>query len=141
MELNRATCLSIHALWFLPHVSVASEYHTIPIRIQWMRPLLPHALATPEQQRLVAWTSKAYTDDNLFFTLARSPGVLEMFLHWAAFMYTGISRLDAAPMALCRLRLAVRNQGYPRLGSPSKAASNALASWRSAVSKPSVNQP
>src|SRR4030095_2902810 len=43
------------------------------------------------QQRLAAWTTKAYTDDNLFLTLARSPGVLEMFLHWAAFMYTGIS--------------------------------------------------
>src|SRR6266446_64364 len=61
------------------------------------------------QQRLEAWTTKAYTDDNLFLTLARSPGVLEMFLHWAAFMYTGISRLDPSTMELCRLRLAARN--------------------------------
>ena len=61
------------------------------------------------QQRLAAWTTKAYTDDNLFLTLAQSPGVLEMFLHWAAFMYTGVSRLDPATMELCRLRLAARN--------------------------------
>src|SRR5215510_8135723 len=61
------------------------------------------------QQRLEAWTTKAYTDDNLFLTLARSPGVLEMFLHWAAFMYTGISRLDPSTMELCRIRLAARN--------------------------------
>ena len=27
------------------------------------------------QQRLEAWTTKAYTDDNLFLTLAQSPGV------------------------------------------------------------------
>ena len=61
------------------------------------------------QQRLAAWTTKAYTDENLFLTLARSPGVLEMFLHWAAFLYTGVSRLDPSTMELCRLRLAARN--------------------------------
>jgi len=61
------------------------------------------------QLRLAAWTTKAYTDDNLFLTLARSPGVLEMFLHWAAFMYTGSSRLEPSIMELCRLRLAARN--------------------------------
>jgi hypothetical protein len=121
--------------------------------IPWVRHVLPHAVETPEQQRLLlqdegvkepgtrgehtggcmsnthghlpkaeraqlpaelqqrlaVWTTKAYTDDNLFLTLARSPGVLEMFLHWAAFMYTGISRLDPSTMELCRLRLAARN--------------------------------
>ena len=61
------------------------------------------------QQRLETWTSKAYADDNLFLTLAQSPGVLEMFLHWAAFVYTGISRIDPSTMELCRLRLAARN--------------------------------
>jgi len=69
------------------------------------RTQLPAAL----QQRLAAWTTKAYTDDNLFLTLAQSPGVLEMFLQWAAFMYTGLSRLDPATMELCRLRMAARN--------------------------------
>jgi hypothetical protein len=32
-----------------------------------------------------------------------------MFLQWAAFMYTGRSRLDPATMELCRLRMAARN--------------------------------
>jgi hypothetical protein len=35
--------------------------------------------------------------------------VLEMFLNWAAFMYTGISRVESSTMELCRLRLAARN--------------------------------
>ena len=61
------------------------------------------------QQRLEAWTHKAYADDNLFLTLAQSPGVLEMFLHWAAFVYTGIARIDPFTMELCRIRLAARN--------------------------------
>jgi hypothetical protein len=61
------------------------------------------------QQRLEAWTNKAYADDNLFLTLAQSPGVLEMFLHWAAFVYTGIARTDPFTMELCRIRLAARN--------------------------------
>jgi hypothetical protein len=60
-------------------------------------------------QRLAAWTTKAYPDDNLFLTLAHSPAVLELFLHWAAFMYTGVSRLEPSTMELCRLRMAVRN--------------------------------
>jgi hypothetical protein len=59
------------------------------------------------QQRLEAWTTKAYTDDNLFLTLARSPGVLEMFLHWAAFMYTGISRTRIARQGTSRGQTAV----------------------------------
>jgi hypothetical protein len=42
-------------------------------------------------------------------TLARSPAVLELFLRWAAFMYTGVSRLDPVTMELCRLRMAARN--------------------------------
>ena len=61
------------------------------------------------QQRLATWTTKASTDDNVFLTLARSPGVQELFVHWAAFMDTGVSRLDPATMELCRLRLAARN--------------------------------
>jgi hypothetical protein len=73
-------------------------------------PKAERAQLPPElQQRLAAWTTKAYTDDNLFLTLARSPGVLELFVHWATCMYTGITRLDPATMELCRLRLAARN--------------------------------
>ena len=49
---------------------------------------------------------QAYTDDNVFLTLAHSPAVLELFVHWAVFMDTGVSRLDPATMELCRLRMA-----------------------------------
>jgi len=61
------------------------------------------------QQRLETWTNKAYADDNVFLTRALSPGVLEMFLHWAAFVSTGIARINPATMNLGRMRLAVRN--------------------------------
>ncbi len=61
------------------------------------------------KQRLEVWSHKAYADDNLFLTLAQSPGVLEMFLNWVAFVYTGASRLDSHTMELCRIRLAARN--------------------------------
>ena len=45
----------------------------------------------------------------MFLTLARSPAVLELFLQWAVFMDTGISRLEPSTMERCRLRMAVRN--------------------------------
>jgi alkylhydroperoxidase family enzyme len=61
------------------------------------------------QQRLEVWTTQAYTDDNVFLTLACSPGVLELFVHWAAFMDTGVSCLEPSTMERCRLRLAARH--------------------------------
>ncbi len=66
---------------------------------------------TPELRRqLEVWFDKAYTDDNLFLTLARRPAVLDLFLSWVRFVYTGVSKLDPQLMELCRLRLAMRNQ-------------------------------
>jgi hypothetical protein len=62
------------------------------------------------RDRLRVWFDKAYTDDNLFLTLARRPAVLEMFLGWVGFVYAGRSTLDPALMELCRVRLAMRNQ-------------------------------
>lgn len=62
------------------------------------------------KQKLEVWYDKAYRDDNLFLTLARSPGVLEMFLGWVSFVYTGASQIDPQTMELCRIRLAARNQ-------------------------------
>ena len=76
------------------------------LSIPWQSPLTISSFCN---RSIAAWTTKAYTDDNLFLTLARSPAVLELFLHWATFMYTGISRLEPATMELCRLRLAARN--------------------------------
>jgi hypothetical protein len=62
------------------------------------------------RRRLEVWFDKAYTDDNLFLTLARRPAVLDLFLGWVSFIYTGASRLDPTLVELCRIRLAARNQ-------------------------------
>ncbi len=70
----------------------------------------PNQLAPELQHQLEAWFDKAYTDDNLFLTLARRPAVLKLFLSWVSFVYTGVSKLDPKLMELCRLRLAARNQ-------------------------------
>ncbi|MEM7092772.1 MAG: hypothetical protein AAF567_07210 [Actinomycetota bacterium] len=76
--------------------------------------LLPKALAEelPDElkKRREIWFDKAYTDDNLFLTLAQRPEVLSMFLDWTAFIYTDKSSLDPAMVELCRIRLAHRNQ-------------------------------
>jgi len=55
--------------------------------------------------RRQVWFDKAYTDDNLFLTLAQRPEVLRMFLDWTAFIYTDKSSLDPAMVELCRIRL------------------------------------
>lgn len=62
------------------------------------------------RRRLEVWFDKAYTDDNLFLTLASRPPVLDMFLNWVTFIYTERSELDPAMVELCRIRLAARNQ-------------------------------
>jgi hypothetical protein len=67
-------------------------------------------LAPELRHKLEVWFDKAYTDDNLFLTLARRPAVLEMFLGWVSFVYTGASKLDPKLLELCRIRLAARNQ-------------------------------
>ena len=70
----------------------------------------PDQLAPDLQRRLEVWYDKAYRDDNLFLTLARRPAVLDLFLRWVSFVYTGVSRLDPKLVELCRIRLAARNQ-------------------------------
>ncbi len=70
----------------------------------------PNQLTPELQHQLEVWFDKAYTDDNLFLTLARRPAVLKLFLSWVSFVYTGASKLDPKLMELCRIRLAVRNQ-------------------------------
>ena len=62
------------------------------------------------RKRLDVWFDKAYTDDNLFLTLARKPEVLEQFINWVSFIYTDRSSLDPKMIELCRIRLAFRNQ-------------------------------
>lgn len=74
---------------------------------------LPKAHVTTLSDELAhrrqVWFDKAYTDDNLFLTLAQRPEVLRMFLDWTAFIYTDKSLLDPAMVELCRIRLAHRN--------------------------------
>ena len=76
--------------------------------------LLPKAavddLSGELKHRRQVWFDKAYTDDNLFLTLANQPEVLRMFLDWTAFIYTDRSSLDPAMVELCRIRLAHRNE-------------------------------
>ncbi|MPY96158.1 MAG: hypothetical protein GEV08_24770 [Acidimicrobiia bacterium] len=62
------------------------------------------------RHRLEVWYDKAYTDDNLFLTLAQRPAVLSQFLNWVGFVYTDESELDPKTVELCRIRLAARNQ-------------------------------
>lgn len=68
------------------------------------------ALDPELKHRLEVWFDKAYTDDNLFLTLAERPEVLNLFLSWVGFVYTDASDLDPATVELCRIRLAARNQ-------------------------------
>ncbi len=68
------------------------------------------ALDDELRHRLEVWYDKAYTDDNLFLTLAARPAVLNQFLNWVSFVYTSESELDPATVELCRVRLANRNQ-------------------------------
>ena len=70
----------------------------------------PAALDDDLKQRLEVWYDKAYTDDNLFLTLAAEPEVLDQFLHMVRFIYTDTSDLDPTMVELCRIRLAARNQ-------------------------------
>ena len=70
----------------------------------------PAKLSPELRRRLDIWFDKAYTDDNLFLTLARRPVVLELFLGWVSFIYARESTLDAKMVELCRIRLAARNE-------------------------------
>ena len=70
----------------------------------------PATLDDQLRERLEVWFDKAYTDDNLFLTFANRPAVLNQFLEWVRFIYTGESSLDPMVVELCRIRLAARNQ-------------------------------
>jgi len=64
------------------------------------------------RRRLEVWYDKAYTDDNLFLTLAANEDVLEMFLAWVKAAYDGSSGLDPHLVELCRIRMANRNECF-----------------------------
>ena len=70
----------------------------------------PDELDAELKNKLSMWFDKAYTDDNLFLTLAKEPAVMDLFLSWVSFVYTDASRVDAKIIELCRIRMAARNQ-------------------------------
>ncbi len=69
-------------------------------------------LTEDQQRRLDTWYAKAYTDDNLFRTLANNEDVLDMFLGWVGVMYGGSSGLDRHMIELCRIRMANQNECF-----------------------------
>jgi hypothetical protein len=69
-------------------------------------------LSAENQARLDTWYAKAYTDDNLFRTLANDETVLSMFLDWVGVMYSGQSGLDRHMIELCRIRMANQNECF-----------------------------
>jgi len=71
-------------------------------------------LSTELQQRLEVWANKAYTDDNLFLTLAQSPGVLDIFLHWVTFVYVVLARSTALRCMRRRSATRPRERSAPR---------------------------
>ncbi len=70
------------------------------------------SLSADQKGRLDTWYAKAYTDDNLFRTLANNESVLSMFLEWVGVMYSGRSGLDRHMIELCRIRMANRNECF-----------------------------
>ena len=69
-------------------------------------------LSDVNQGRLETWYAKAYSDDNLFRTLANNDQVLDLFLDWVGVMYSGGSGIDRHMIELCRIRMANQNECF-----------------------------
>lgn len=74
-------------------------------------------LGDTQRRQLDTWFAKAYTDDNLFRTLANDPKTLDMFLDWVAAVYATDTddidgSLDRHMVELCRIRMANRNECF-----------------------------
>ena len=65
-----------------------------------------------DRLRLETWYDKAYSDDNLFRTLANDPATLEMFLSWVGQVYGGESGFDREMIEMCRIRMANVNECF-----------------------------
>jgi hypothetical protein len=78
------------------------------------RGLLPKAVADQLgdalQRRLDRWFSNAYTDDNLFLTMARRPGLLDATWGFIRYIYGGESSVEPELAELVRVKLAWNNQ-------------------------------
>lgn len=67
-------------------------------------------LSDEHRERLAVWYAKAYEDDNLFLTLARSPAVLDLFLAGVRMMYAPGTRIEPMVAELARIRSASKAQ-------------------------------
>jgi hypothetical protein len=66
---------------------------------------------TPELvSMLERWYRNAYTDDNLFLTMARRPGLLDATWGFIRYIYGGGSSIEPELFELLRVRLAWRNR-------------------------------
>jgi hypothetical protein len=78
------------------------------------RGLLPKARREelPErlQRMLDRWYKNAYTDDNLFLTMARRPELLDAVWGFIRYAYGGLSSIESELFEIVRIRLAWNNR-------------------------------
>lgn len=78
------------------------------------RGLLPKARREDLDERLTRrlqrWYENAYTDDNLFLTMARRPALLDATWGFIRYIYGGESSVEPELAELVRIRLAFRNE-------------------------------
>jgi len=78
------------------------------------RGLLPKAqreeLSEALQRKLERWYGNAYTDDNLFLTMARRPGLLDATWGFIKYIYGGGASVEAELFELIRVKMAYNNQ-------------------------------
>ena len=78
------------------------------------RGFLPKAsrqeLSDPLRRKLDRWYENAYGDDNLFLTMARRPGLLDVVWGFIKYIYGGGSTIEPELFELVRVKSAWANQ-------------------------------
>jgi hypothetical protein len=62
------------------------------------------------KHRLERWYDNAYTDDNLYLTMARRPELLDATWGFIKYVYGGQSSIEPELAELVRIKLAFNNQ-------------------------------
>jgi hypothetical protein len=70
----------------------------------------PEELDEQLLRRLDKWYANAYRDDNLFLTMARRPGLLDVTWGFIRYIYGGGSSVEPELFELVRIKLAWNNQ-------------------------------
>src|SRR5215468_9700355 len=89
------------ATW--PEATVANEHGLLPKARR-------EELSEPLQQMLARWYRNAYTDDNLFLTMARRPELLDATWGFIRYTYGGASSIEPELFELVRVKLAWNNR-------------------------------